>query len=480
MIMKRLSLFPLFLFGTAALQASTLSVYQDTSLYTYTPKSSFIGVIKGVTAACEGKNLPLHAIVSCPGDKRLCQDLTLLKRERNSLNALQFNDQLLDKLISLPQPVEIDAEAWIKAAKRIGEEKAMLLEEMQKKKASLRLAQQAFTKQAPSEQVMVSDRICRSEMQLTLPYGYISFSSNYEADLGDGKSLTVTQKLSLTNRSGIDIKAEQARFYYRSAKDYVRPQHFYPWIVRKYEPQLRQKRMLSKRAMHDVPLMEAAVTASDVSMNAAAPKMVTASQVDSREYSIRDLDLPSNGVPLEVPVSQWKVPVKCGLKLFPYVNAHVFEVCSFTPTFQIENNQWRVMSGKVIVNEKAQGQYYEGNYDLYTRVDRDIQVLRKRMVKNERETGLFGTTVREKDGYTLTLTNKSDKKKSLSVTERIPTSTNDAIKVKLLDVKSKKRVDYKIDKEGKIEMQVVLSPKERREITVVFEIAYDKALKVRY
>lgn len=474
--MKRLSLLPLALFSGAYLHASTLSVYQDKALYSYIPKSSFIGVSTGITAKCDGETVTTHAIATCPGGKRLCKDLNLLKKSANTLQALQFNDQILDKMIMLPQPIEIDAGEWIKAAKQIGKEKASLFQEIKEEKETLTVLQQILSRQTHSQKAMVSDAICSSDMTLTLPRNYITFSSMYEADLSDKKTLTVTQHLSLTNRSGVDIEAESAMFYYRSANQYVRPLHFNPWIVRKYDPELRINKMkrASVASMNDAPMME--VTA----MNASVPKQIRATQVDTREYKIADLELPSSGVPVDVPVSQWTVPMSCGLKTYPYMNTRAFEVCSFTPKFQIEKNQWKLMSDKVIVNEKAQGQYYDGKYDLYTKVDQDIQILRKRIVKNERETGIFGTTVRKKDGFVLTLTNKSDTKKSMTVVDRIPTSTNDEIEVKLLALKSSKKVKYTIDKEGKIEMNITLDPKENRKIEVVFEIAYDKALKVRY
>jgi len=474
--MKRLALLPLFFLAPHYLQSSALSVYQDKALYTYAAKNSFIGISTGITANCEGEAMMISAIATCPGNKRLCKDLKRLKVSSMKLSELQFNDQILDKMIALPQPLEIDASAWIKAAQNLGKEKAALLEEITEGKATLNAARQHFNRQAPSTEVLVSETICGGEITLTLPPRYIYFSSRYEADISAEKMLTVTQYLSLVNRSGVDINADTAMFYYRSANQYVRPQHFNPWIVRKYEPRPTIKRMkrASVTTMNDAPMME--VSAMDVSV----PKQISATKVDTREYKIEGLELPSSGVPVDVSVSKWTVPMHCKLKTYPYLNRQAFEVCTFTPKFQIENNQWKLMSDKVIVNEKAQGQYYDGKYDLYTKVDQDIQVVRKRMVKNERETGIFGTTVRKKDGFVLTLTNKSDKPKTITVTDRIPTSTNDAIEVKLLALKSSKRVDYTMDKEGKIEMNITLDPKENKKIEVVFEIAYDKALKVRY
>ncbi len=109
-----------------------------------------------------------------------------------------------------------------------------------------------------------------------------------------------------------------------------------------------------------------------------------------------------------------------------------------------------------MINENASGEYRDEKYHIYTKVEEDIKILRKPIVKKERETGIFGGTARKKDGFTLTLTNKSDKVKTLTVIERIPTSTTEEIKVKLLEIKSAKKVNYKMLKDGKIEMKLTL------------------------
>jgi len=95
-------------------------------------------------------------------------------------------------------------------------------------------------------------------------------------------------------------------------------------------------------------------------------------------------------------------------------------------------------------------------------------------------TGIFGSTVRKKDGFTLILTNKSAKAKKMTVIERIPASTTEEIKVKLLDVRSDKKVEYKLLKDGKLEMHIDLAANETKKIEIVFELSYDKDLKVIY
>ena len=226
--------------------------------------------------------------------------------------------------------------------------------------------------------------------------------------------------------------------------------------------------------------MDMARMAEEMMAPPVAMSAPVASYEDAREYKINDLSLPSTGVPVDVKVLTWKAGISCDVRAYPYESTRAFHVCSFEPKYQIDSNRWKVRSSGEMINENAVGEYREERYDLYTKVEEDIQIERRRIVNKERETGIFGGTVRKKDGFILTLINKSNKEKSITVTERIPTSTTEEIKSKLLSVNSKKKVNYKMLKEGEIEMQLTLAPHENKKIEILFEISHDKDLKVDY
>ena len=461
---------------TSGLSASTLSVYRDQTIYNYDAISSYIGMTKGVKAKCEGNTVDLYEISTCPRDKRLCKEFSSLKEAQKELNSIRYTVQALEKLSSLAQPKEIDADAWIKASTLLGKEKAMLSEREKKSQKTVIVKSAALNKQIPSQQVLVSGKICGNEMELTLPPGYVTFSTSYEADLSYEKEISVTQVMRIVNRSGIDMAADSAMFYYRRANQTIQPVYFDPWIVSKYEPRVKSRMM--KKSMMQVSMADESNREA-----AAAPSPVLrplASYVDAREYRINGLKLPSTGVPVEVKITSWSAVLNCKLKAYPYTNLQTFSVCSFTPKYQIENNRWKIRSGKVTLNENARGEYNEGKYDLYTAVDEDIKIRRRPMVKKERETGIFGGTVRKKDGFVLHVTNKSDKSKTLTLIDRIPTSGSEEIKVKLLALRSDEKINYKMLKEGKLEMYLTLDPKENKKIEVQFEISYDKDLKISY
>ncbi len=453
--------------------ASSLAVYQDSAKYTFQPKKSFIGFAKGVEAKCKGEAISLKASSICPEDDRLCQELTALEETTQKLKATQANINILNSLVSLPRPASFDAVSQIESAKIIGIEQAKLSLAEAALTQEVALQLEDFERQAPTLNALSIRQSCQEELELTVPYGQLSFLSFYEADITDKKSVTVTQYLSITNKSGIDMQADDAMFFYRPAHRYIQPIHFSPWIVSKYEAQPISDYRKEKRsvAMQD----EMAMVVMPAVMSAPVAKYLNA-----REYQIKDLSLPSTGMPVDVKVTQWEAPLECDIRVYPYRDTTAFHTCTFEPKLQIDNNQWKVKTAQSIINDKAVGEYRKGKYTLYTQVELELEIERKSIVKKEKTTGVFGGTARKKDGFSISVTNKSDKPKTVTVTERIPTSTTEEIEVKLLEVKSDKKINYKLLKDGKIEMKLTLAAYENKNIEVLFEISYDKDLKVSY
>ncbi len=467
------------LLGAGILHASSLAVYQDKTFYTYKAQQNFIGFAQNLQVKCKGNALPVGEMSLCPSEERLCKLLTKVEHLEAKEASVQANIKVLEQLISLPQPNTFDAAAWINAAKLTAEEEARLATLALKLKKEINIEQNNFRKQAPRRVALQTLKACQSEVEVTIPYG-IHFSTFYEANIKEDNEIEVTQYISILNRSGIDIQADDANFYYRSSNPYVNPIHFNPWIVSKYvsKPKRMYKKSMLKNARADMAMVAEESMMLDGA--AATPSALIASYEDAREYKIQNLTLPSSGEPLDVKLLTWKAPLSCDIRAYPYVNTRAFHVCSFAPKFQIDTNRWKIKSSDVVLNENAIGEYRDGRYNLYTKVEEDIQLQRMPIVQKERETGIFGGTARKKDGFTLTLTNKSDKAKTLTVIDRIPTSTTEEIKSKLLSVKSEKNVDYKLRKNGKIEIHVALAAHESKKIEILFEISYDKDLKVSY
>ena len=468
----------LLLLGGGLSYGTSLSVYKDNTLYSYTPNNNFIGFAQNITAKCKGTTIPISEMMVCPPEERLCNILTGLEVARSKELANSANMKVLGQLITISQPNTLDANAWIEAARLTGAEEARLMGVATTLKKEIAIRHNRFRKQAPREIALQSTQVCHEDIEVSIPYG-VSFSTKYEANIVDDKEVEVTQYLSILNSSGIDIKVDSASFYYRLSKQYVHPMHFNPWIVSKYV--LKPKRKYKKSMARSAPMKEMSMMDDEMSgagtMVQSAP---VASYEDAREYKIKNLTLPSSGDPLDVNVLSWKSALECEVKAYTYANTRAFHVCSFEPKYQIESNRWKIKSSDVVINENAAGEYRGGKYNLYTKVEEDVQIRRIPIVQKERETGIFGGTARKKDGFTLTLTNKSDKVKTLTIVERIPTSTTEEIKSKLLSIKSEKKVDYKTLKDGEIKMHITLVGNETKKIEILFEISYHKEVKVSY
>ena len=155
--------------------ASSLAIYQDKTFYSYTPQNNFIGFSKGLKATCEGTTIPLSGMSSCPEENRLCQELLSLKSTEEKVEAVVANTKVLAQLVSLPQPTTFDANAWIESAKLIGAEQARLLTQERVLSEESALKQRNFQKQAPTKQALQMNKSCKKEVELTIPYGYVSF-----------------------------------------------------------------------------------------------------------------------------------------------------------------------------------------------------------------------------------------------------------------------------------------------------------------
>jgi len=455
--------------AVVSVSASTLSVYQDRSIYSYLPTSNFIGFGKNITAKCEGESVPLKIMSECPSSERLCSELyTKIEAVETKLHENRLDSEILDKLVTLPQPNSFDAKRAIVSAQAVAKEQTRLFVEKEKLTQLIKSLKADLSKQTRASVPVGLKNPCKGTLRLEIPYGYITFKTEYTASLISNSQIEVKQYLSIRNRSGIDIEAQQASFFHRPSIQYLRPVHFRPWIVRERQP-FPKKRMLQKTML-----------ANDMETAVATPvpaEPLKAQYERSREYTVKNLKLPSDGLKKKLPVMQWQVPAECQTELYAYRNRHAYKVCSFRPKFQIEQHRWRVYQNGSIINEKASGEYAGERYKLYISNDEDIEVQRKPVVDKEKESGIFGGTIRKKDGFELTITNKSEKPKKVLVTERIPTSATDKIEVRLLSVTGN---SYRLLKDGKIEMEISLPPKSHKRIEVLFEIAYDKNLKITY
>jgi hypothetical protein len=463
---------------TTGVFASTLEIYQDGAKYRMIPTDRFIGLTKRVDATCDGQSLLLSTSGECSETHRLCKEQSQLSVLENEKNSLLYASETLEKLVTISKPTEIDAGKWIEAATKIGKQKALLASQEKTASQKLQAATAAFFRQAPSRKPLFMQKKCVGELELTLPAGYIGAKLLYEADTSDPNAIGIKQFIALSNHSGIDIVAKEADIYAKSYRIYLRPQQFNPWIARIRKDLRLRKSMKKEKMAYAEPAMVNAGMGADAAPVEPVSEMGAVVQTGYKNYHISGIELPSTGEEIKVKIADYTTPAECAYVSYPYRDQRVYRACSFQPQSPIESNRWRIQKDKRLVSDQAYGEYRDGTYRLNVDIDDEVLVQRKPMVKKDRSSGIFGGSIRKKDGFELDITNIAATAKKITIIERIPTSTTDKIEIKLLSVEGAS--SHRLLADGRLEIEVALAPKKHQKIKVLFELRYDKDTKVSY
>jgi hypothetical protein len=448
---------------TLGAQASLLEVYKDKARYTYKPVTNFIGLAQVTKAVCEQHNVMTVRIRKCEADTALCNRYNELHTLRE--RSLRLNKQLetLDAFRASLKLTLVDAKNWLKTSEKLAKEESRLIRDMQEVTFRADESARLLEKQTSAKFPVAFAVPCNGEATLTLPKKAITFAPLYEADITDN-NITLTQKLQVTNRSGIDIKADEGRFYFYRATSYITPPHFIPQIV-------------SDTPIHapsPLPRIARAKTIHAVE-TAPAPDKPIFKHEENRLYTVAPLKLPSDGTPKHFILGSYTLKTSCGIEWHAYERNSALYVCRFTPKEEIESKNWKVTKNGKVLNEKASGRYEGKRYALYVEYVKSLNVTRKPYVPNKKEDGFFETKVKKRGGNVLSMTNLSNKTVRLHVIERIPVSTTEKIKVK--PIKPTNVKNFKVDKEGKATFSLTLKPAESKTVEVLYEIIHDKAVK---
>jgi hypothetical protein len=449
-----------------SLHASTFELYRDGAVYTFEPEGNFIGFVpKRSRVECGDRKPFLVPTAECPKENRLCREKATIERWALESDYAGQRMAYIDTLMKRAEVKIADPKAVLAMADEAGRTWSTMHKRKERADREVKWRREAFLKQAPSLQMQSLSHPCDKEVKLTLPGGYVSFELLYEADLSGGDRIDITRNIALRNRSGIDIEAEKAVFYYQPIHRTLRPIRFDPWVVR--DRQVVRKRVMERMAM---PITaEVADSVQFAKLEAEIP----------RTYRVEGLKLPSTGERILLPAGSWKVNAAREEVVFPYRDSRVYRTLRFTPPAPIEADRWRIREGEKTVASDVYGEYMEGRYTLFVSVDEDLVVNREPMILKEKES-FFGGTVHKKDGYVIHLVNQSDEKRKLKVIDRIPVAVRSDVKVKLLSVECDKPLKKRVLEKGKLEMEVTLPPRSHADVRVLFEVSYDKEKPVVY
>ena len=462
--MGKMAVAGLLCFGAMAM--GSLEIYRDGVKYRYVPVDDYVGFVRGASAVCGEREVPLLTRQNCPETKRLCKEAKELEGVRQGLESVRGSLRMLEEWAKSARPADPDAGKWIAAAEKMGKQKAQWQMQERRTEAELGSRERHFRRQVSAEEPRFLSRLCKEELELTLPPGLIDLRLVNVAEL-KATSLVVNRYLALRNHSGVDISAKDARVYARSLHRTLRPIRFRPWVVRPLPKQAPVKRIAAapRRMMADF-------------MAAPAPELSSPRRLGYRNYSLGKIDLPSTGEEVRVRLESYEVPKKCGEVSYPWRENAVYLACTFQPKQAVESDRWILKKGPRIVSENAYGEYRDGKYLLFVDRDDAVKVRRSRLVEKERSSGIFGGKIRRKDGYVIDLENSSDQEKQIEIVERIPDSTTEKIEVRLLKVEG--AVRESLEEDGRLKLKVHLAPREHKRIRVLFELSYPKEMKIRY
>ena len=455
--------------SSVMLMASSLDIYSDKSFYTYQPKDSFIGFNTNIKAKNSLGSLELIKKNSCSENSNLCNEHTNLQALHVRLNQLTKERSILDTLVSQYSPdTSIDADSTIKTASKIASRMATIAQESKNLQKEIQNASSQFAKHAPSKEALFYSQKPQSEVTLTINRG-LYFQSEYLLDIDKGK---LEHSLLLSNRSGVDIVADEVKLFAKPAGYISAPTRFYPRKIRIAQPQAKRSEMRKEMTMMAMAEMGDAVAAPAPMANQA----LHVSKTETRSYRLENLTLPSDGKEKKIPVDLEKLHIDSYLTWYPYNSSNVYKTARFTPKQTIESRQWKVRHNQELI-ENAPIRKDGKEILINVAIDYDIETKRKTIHEFSEDKGIFSSDRLKEEGFKLTLTNRSKVDKKVKITERIPLSTEEEIQVSL----EKLNVPYEYDKKtGKLIINAYVKANQAQTIDVIYTIRYPKETQIFY
>ncbi len=444
--------------------AAPLEYYSDEVHYKPARYDGFAGFGSWIKARCHRSPVVLLPREKAPEDASLSEVYERFRDSKAILERTEAELKMLEKAAEEMEYENADARQVISNTAALAERKVNIGNERRLARLRYDAALKQLSAAGQNDRLLPMYLAVPCEApELIVPSYKLSIRPRYRATIDEAnEKITVEEVLELQNRSGVDIRAEKGVFHTYPLHESLRRLEFRPWVINRPSVRARSKAMAAEDAM---PVM-AAVSAS-------AP---AAKRVNDKTYTLEHLDLPADGSKVVLPVSETTLPVETQRVVYPFLDTRVFMTYLFEPKTRVMSPRWQVSAGDT-VSDSAFGEYEKNRYRLYVSVDRDVRVRRKRDIHADSQ-GFF-TGAKIKDGYTVELTNLSDRLKPIRVIERIPVSTTDRIEVTDLRI-SPSDLPYKRGKEGKLTFMLTLLPHATRVIHVGFTVKHDRDVPVRY
>lgn len=443
----------LFIIASLLLKASSIDIYNNATIYRYIPTSKYLGFVSNISTKCALEPISTIKTFECDKDEYLCKEFKNITKLQHTLMEYKYKLKILNSVIDNINLNLLDAN-------KIIENSSILAKEYVKYKTNsnlttLRLKQlkDKFSSMTTSKYPTYLDKECKRELIVTMPASYISAKFIQRASFKDN-NIIIERLISLRNRSGINIVAKRANIHFESYTKSINIPSFTPWILS----------VGKKRVYHRIKATS-------------IPKGIKVTKNRFRDYSISSLILPSNNKEYKIKINTTTLPTTCQKIAYTYISNSVHDICSFKSSSPIEDDRWEITTadGSKIY---TYGKYQYDKYILDRGVDKSISITKEPIPKKDKKSGLFGSKRKITDGYIITITNRTNNKKSLTVIDRVPYSKSDKVEVSIDSITG---VDKKrVSKYGKLILKLNLKPMESRLVKVLFTITYDKNINIYY
>ncbi len=445
------------------IDASTLNIYSNKSIYEYIPTDRYIGFASNIDIKCEGKSIDTFNDTECEKNNNLCKEYKTISNLTKELAQERYRINTLNTITKGLNINTLNANSIIDTSKVLAKEYVSLKESIKTESLKLKNHQQKFKSMTTSAYPLYMESDCKRDFKITLPSSYVGAKFIQKATIDDKNLIKIERFISLYNRSGIDIIAKKANIHFQTYQTKTQIPHFSPWL-------LSARTNIIYRQSKRLAIAPTAMPRIETHIGKALKK-------GFRDYSVSDLILPSDGKEYEHKIYTQSVPVVCEERAYTYLSPSVYNICSFKSSTPVEENSWEIITpkGNKIYTE---GRYEDGKYLLDTGIDESIKIRKNRLPSKDRKSGFFGSDIKKTDGYIITLANRTKESKSITLIDRIPYSKSDKIRVTLDSVSGAE--SKKVTKYGKLTLRVNLKPLENRTVKVVFSMRYDKKLHPSY
>ncbi len=259
------------------------------------------------------------------------------------------------------------------------------------------------------------------------------------------------------------------------------------WFLRPYEPPVVYERRAMKEAL-DAARMES-VAGGAMPMAPAEEAKVAAfqyaqmeSKITSVSYEVKaPVSLKPDGSEERVPIFSVTLPAKFEYSATPKLSPYVYL------SSRVKNETEQLLAGavRIFLENSYIGSSFistiakEEEFDLYLGIDEGVKVKREKLEEKKDEVlvaGIKKNTISVIYKYKLTVENYKSKNIKFNLFDNIPISQNDQIKVKVLEISEKPKEENYKEKTGVAYWEFELAPKQKKEITIRFQVEYPREI----